>query len=69
MMGKNRRILDAYLKNCQVAKTKKDEIVSEGFRFKYFTNFQETKTGATLFCCYDVGYICLDEESVLITRL
>lgn len=69
IMGKNRRILNAYVKDGEMARIKKDEIVSEGFRFKYFTNIQETKTGATLFCCYDVGYICLDEENVLITRL
>jgi len=37
-----------------------------GFSFKYFTHTRAAKNGTVYYFCYEMGYVPLDEEDVLI---
>lgn len=61
ILRKNRRIL-AELNPNGKSKVSKTKLMDLGFKFSYFTNTYETKTGNTYYFCYDQGYLPLDEE-------
>lgn len=59
ILSKNRRIL-ADLNPTGKARVTKDKLLSEGFKFSYFTNIYQTKNGNTYHFVYDYGYLALD---------
>ena len=69
VIGKNRRILSFFVSEETIIKIKKEDMLLDGFQFKYYTHVQTIKTGAMLYCCYDVVYLYLDEETLLVTRV
>lgn len=56
----NRRIL-AQFNPSGKAKVRKEELMTAGFKFSYFTNIYETKGGRVYKFVYDHGYIQIDE--------
>ena len=66
-LGKNRRIL-ADLNPDGKARVHKDKLLSEGFKFSYFTNLYETKAGKVYYFCYDQGYIDIGDGKYAIVR-
>lgn len=66
-LRRNRRILE---KLCPGDKSKstKGILNSEGFNFNYHTNIFHTKKGLTYYFCYDMGYLELQDEEVVIVR-
>ena len=66
-LRKNRRIL-AELNPNDKTKTSRDKLLSKGFRFNYFTHIYETKTGSIYHFCYEMGYLELENDEVLIVK-
>lgn len=66
-LRKNRRILDQ-LTPTDKTKIQRDKLVRAGFNFNYYTNIYETKTGTTYYFCYEMGYLPLVNDEVLIVR-
>ncbi|MEM9931639.1 MAG: DUF2116 family Zn-ribbon domain-containing protein [Bacteroidota bacterium] len=61
ILRKNRRVL-AELNPNGKARVHRDKLTEKGFRFSYYTNVYETKSGNTYHFCYDQGYIELDND-------
>lgn len=59
ILRKNRRIL-ASLNPDGKARIGRDRLLNKGFKFSYFTNTYETKSGKTYFFCYEQGYLPID---------
>lgn len=66
-LRKNRRILHG-LNPGEKTKTTRDKLLREGFNFSHFTHLYQTKTGSTYFFCYELGYLLLDNDEILIVR-
>lgn len=66
-LRKNRRILHT-LNPGEKTKTTRDKLLREGFNFNHFTHLYQTKTGSTYFFCYELGYLLLDNDEILIVR-
>ena len=68
-LRKNRRILHEILPgNEEVAKTTKNKLIQEGFRFKYITHTYTNKKGNTYFFCYEYGYLPLEQDLYLVVK-
>ena len=61
ILRKNRRILEELNPNGK-AKVHRDKLLSEGFKFSYFTNIYRTKAGKEYHFCYEQGYLELDND-------
>ena len=61
ILRKNRRILEQ-LNPKGKAKVHRDKLLSEGFKFSYFTNIYRTKAGKEYRFCYEQGYLELDND-------
>jgi predicted nucleic acid-binding Zn ribbon protein len=66
-LRRNRRILEA-LSPGEKTKVDRDKLVAKGFSFTYFTHEYVTKNGAIYKFCYEMGYLLLDNDEVLIVR-
>lgn len=63
ILRKNRRILAKLNPEGKTVKVKKNKLLEEGFKFRYFTNIFETKkTKKVYHFCYDQGYLELDND-------
>ena len=68
-LGKNRRILEGLISaEDDIAKTTKDKLLQKGFQFKYITHLYTNKKGNTYFFCYDLGYLPLENDWLLLVR-
>lgn len=68
-LRKNRRILTDILPESQeIAKTSKENLIQQGFRFKYITHTYTNQNGHTYFFCYDYGYMPLEQDLFLVVR-
>lgn len=61
ILRKNRRILASHNPEGK-AKVPKAKLLSEGFKFSYFTNTYTTKSGKTYYFCYEQGYLPIDYD-------
>lgn len=61
ILKKNRNILKK-LNPTGKAKVRKQELVTLGFNFKYFTNLYKTKDGRYYYFVYEHGYIDLGND-------
>lgn len=61
LLRKNRRIL-AELNPNGKNKVHKDQLITRGFKFSYFTNEYITKSGNVYRFCYEHGYLALQKE-------
>lgn len=65
ILRRNRRILqDLNVKDKTPVKRKK--MADKGFDWRYVTEQFSTKSGRTYSFCYDMGYVPLDDDTVLI---
>ncbi|MEQ8546890.1 MAG: hypothetical protein RIC03_03215 [Cyclobacteriaceae bacterium] len=67
ILRKNRLVLEALNKEGKVKKHR-DQLLSKGFDFNYFTNTIVTKAGDTYKFCYEQGYLELDKGFYLLVR-
>ena len=66
-LKKNRHLLAALLPEGEnTVKTTQDKLLSQGFSFKYFTHQYITKKGSIYHYCYDLGYLHLENNWMLI---
>ena len=64
----NWRILDSVFQNTNSIRILRENLLREGFQFKYFTHIQKQREGEVFFCCYNYRYTTEEEESILIAR-
>ena len=67
-LGRNRRILESFFAEEEIAKTHKDKLVEKGFQFKYMTHTYTNKKGNIYFFCYDLGYMPLENDWYLLVK-
>ena len=67
-LGRNRRILESFFVEEEIAKTHKDKLVEKGFQFKYMTHTYTNKKGNIYFFCYDLGYMPLENDWYLLVK-
>lgn len=63
----NYRILRKYYKGKSI-KVLQSQLISEGFNFQYFTQGYTNPKGEHYRYCYDLGFLILDDDQVLIVR-
>lgn len=66
-LRRNRRILKTFNPNGK-GKVSKDELLMNGFNFRYYTSTYTTKQGATYYFVYDQGYLPLEGEKFALVR-
>lgn len=68
---KNRRILQRFYSNSTAADKiiNRENMLQEGFQFKYLTHTIPQAQQIPIYCCYDFGYKPLPDESYLIIQL
>lgn len=66
-LQKNRKILQA-LNTTGKSKVSRKALKDEGFDFGYFTGIYRTGKGANYVFCYEMGYLSLRNEEVLLVR-
>lgn len=68
-LGKNRRILENLLPaGEEMVKATRSKLMEKGFQFKYFTHTYTNKKGNVYHFCYDLGYLPLDNDWLLIVK-
>ncbi|HEY9047026.1 MAG TPA: hypothetical protein VIN08_14075 [Ohtaekwangia sp.] len=65
ILRRNRRILSD-LNPEGKSKVSRDKLADRGFNFNFFTGTFRTNEGSQYFCCYDQGYLPLDNECLLL---
>ena len=66
-LNKNRRILKNLNKNGKTRVPRK-YLSDRGFNFSYHTSIHETAQCRRYYLCYDVGYLSLDDNDVLLVN-
>jgi hypothetical protein len=61
ILRKNRRILEKYNPDGK-SKVHKAKLLNDGFKFGYFTNIYQTKSGKTYYFCYEQGYLPIESD-------
>jgi hypothetical protein len=61
ILRRNRRILSE-LNPYGKTKVHREELMEQGFKFRYFTNQHQTKSGNVYHFCYDYGYLQLPND-------
>ncbi|MFN3918566.1 MAG: hypothetical protein ACK4K0_12620 [Flavobacteriales bacterium] len=67
ILRKNRRILAEHLKG-EKSKIHRDTLLKEGFSFDYHTNVYTTQKGSSYFYCYEMGFLPLENDFLLIVK-
>ena len=66
---KNRRILECLLPEPEeMGRVSKENLLREGFQFKYITHIYTNQKGTNYFFCYDHGYLLLEDDWYLLVR-
>ena len=69
VLEKNRKILESLLPSEEdTLKISRDQLNTLGFSFRFITHIQTGRNGKTCFCCYDYGYVPVDQERLLLVR-
>lgn len=64
ILRKNRRILQDANKQSGKTMISKDNLLSKGFNFNYFTHTYLTQKGFTYHFCYEQGYLFLEDKKL-----
>jgi hypothetical protein len=67
VLKKNRTILKSLNTTGKII-VKRADMLKRGFDFGYFTSILRTKRGTDYFFCYDMGYLSLKAEEVLLVK-
>ncbi|MFM2360338.1 MAG: hypothetical protein RLY16_2331 [Bacteroidota bacterium] len=66
---KNRKIIGSLLnENNPSIRVHRQKLQELGFNFGYVTQLTQSKTGKTLFHCYDFSYCNCDQDKIYLTR-
>jgi hypothetical protein len=68
LLQKNYSILSKALSEEEKIKIKKEKLVLSGFNFQYHTHTKTTKAGATYVFCFDIGYLLLENDWLLLVK-
>jgi hypothetical protein len=66
-LKRNRKILQALNPNGK-AKVNRKELTAKGFDFQYFTSIYKTEKNACYFFCYEMGYLLLKKDYILLVK-
>jgi hypothetical protein len=64
ILRKNRRILQDLNKQSGKTMVSKDNLLSNGFNFTYFTHSYKTQKGSEYRFCYEQGYLFLEDKKL-----
>ena len=67
-LRKNYRILDSFSLKEGKTKTTRIQLMRRGFDFEFVTNLYTTKKGTTYYFVYDLGYLPLDNDYIMIVK-
>ena len=68
-LRRNRNILETSIPvGEEMGKISRFRLIQEGFSFKYFTHVYQNKKGNLYHFCYDLGYLELDGDWILIVK-
>lgn len=67
ILRKNRNILQS-LNTTGMVKVPRQALKNKGFEFGYFTGILRTSKGSNYIFCYEMGYLSLGNEEVLLVR-
>ncbi|WP_346238922.1 DUF2116 family Zn-ribbon domain-containing protein [Niabella insulamsoli] len=66
-LKKNRQLLAQLLASeAETVQTTREKLIALGFKFKYFTHQYTTQKGKTYCYCYDLGYLPLENNRILV---
>lgn len=68
LLIKNRRILEGLLGGEEMKKASRDNLMKQGFNFKYITHTYTNKKGNIYFYCYEFGYLPLEGDWFLLVK-
>ncbi len=69
VLSKNRKIMQEIMgNNLSVAKVSKEQLLMNGFQWRYFTHQQVNNKGNTFTYCYDFGYRIINEQQAVLIR-
>lgn len=68
-LARNRRILqELFGESPGILKTSKEQLMVNGFQWRYFTHMEQNRRGLNYFFCYDFGYREVKEDHLVIVR-
>lgn len=67
-LRKNYRILGSFNLKDGKTSTQRSRLLDKGFDFEYFTNIYTTKKGTVYYFVYDLGYLPLDNDYIMIVK-
>lgn len=62
ILQKNRTIMISLNPSAEKLIVSKDQLISKGFSFSYYTHTLTSKNGHKYYFCYDIGYLALKEQ-------
>ena len=65
---KNRRILETVLGVEETTRTTKENLLNQGYQFKYLTHTYTNPKGSIYFFCYEFGYLPLENDWYLVVK-
>ena len=68
ILRKNRRILDALVKDDGKGKISRMKLADQGFNFNFFTHTYTTRKGTQYKLCYDYGYLPVENDFIIVVR-
>lgn len=69
VIRRNRAILKSVLGENKNASVERNQLIEQGFRFRYHTHLENQSKGDHVVCCYDVGYLPAEKDKVLVVRV
>ena len=68
-LARNRQIMYSFFRGSETRrKVDRDKLLAQGFRFKYHTHKMTNRKGIPYYFCYDAGYVCVDDDHVIVIR-
>lgn len=67
-LRKNYRLLQGIMKESSLTKVDKKELINQGFDFKLHTHIYTTKNGSVYYYIYDLGYLQINKEQLVIVK-
>ncbi len=69
VVRKNRAILEKLMGAApSTPRVSREQLLREGFHFKYITHSHTNKKGGTYYYCYEYGYLPVENERYLIVK-
>ena len=69
-LQKNRKIIETLLgDSSDPVRVSKEKLLFLGFHFGFITHLQNSCMGEITYCCYDYGYLALQDNDYLLSRM